>query len=68
MSQQGLGGLTNPFVTRESTLGPISVWAATVFSLTVYELTVALWADEFIRHVGKEFLGLFLSSHRLNFP
>jgi hypothetical protein len=47
--------------------GPISQWAATLFSLTVYEVTGAVWADEFIRHVGKEFRGLFLSSHRLNF-
>jgi len=31
--------------------GPISQWAATQFSLTVYESTGAVWADESIRHL-----------------
>jgi hypothetical protein len=29
----------------------ISEWAATQFSLTVYEATRAVWADESIRHL-----------------
>jgi hypothetical protein len=31
--------------------GAISEWAATLFSLTVYESTGAVWADESIRHL-----------------
>jgi hypothetical protein len=37
MSQQGLCGMTNPFVTYEAVSGAISDWAATQFSLTIYE-------------------------------
>jgi len=48
--------------------GAISEWAATQFSLTVYESTGAGWADETIRHLGKHFRGLFLSGQRLSYP
>jgi len=104
MSQQGLFGLTNPFVTCESTFegyiwvgsdsvfrdclwvqrgcvgwqirsspveavsGAIYEWAAIQFSLTVYESTGAVWADESIRHLWKHFRGLYLSGKRLSFP
>ena len=104
MSKQGLYGLTNPFVTCESSfggyflvssdsvfldsfwvnmgcvgwrihgslvkavLGAVDEWAATHFSLTVYESTGAVWSDESIRHPWKQFRGLFLSGQRLSFP
>jgi len=87
MSQQGLWGLTNPFVTCEKSLegyfwvgsdsvfldclgvtrgclgcrfhspplktvsAAISEWAASQFSLTVYESTGAVWSDESIHHL-----------------
>jgi hypothetical protein len=51
MSQQGLFGLTNPFDTCESNFEAISEWAATQFSLTFYESTGDVWADESIRHL-----------------
>jgi hypothetical protein len=44
--------------------GAIYEWAASQFSLTVYDST---GADESIRHVGKEFRGLLLSGQRLSF-
>jgi hypothetical protein len=46
----------------------ISEWAATLFSLTVYESTGVVWADESIRHLWKQFRGLFLTRRRLSFP
>jgi hypothetical protein len=46
MSEQGLCGLTNPFVTCESSFGGYCEWVATQFSLTVYESTGAVWDDE----------------------
>jgi hypothetical protein len=91
MSQQGLCGLTNPFITCENSFrscfcegaasvfgdclqvkrgcagtrihsspvqgvsGAICEWAASQFSLTVYESTGAVGADESIRHMWKEF-------------
>jgi len=51
MSRQGQRGLTNPFVTYESTFGAYFSVGATQFSLTVYESTGAAWADESIRHL-----------------
>jgi hypothetical protein len=42
MSQQGLYGLTNPFVTSERISWAIFDWAATQFSLTEYESTGAV--------------------------
>jgi len=45
-----------------------SEWAGTQFSLTVYESIGAVWAEESIRHLGKQFPGLFLSGQRLRFP
>jgi hypothetical protein len=47
--------------------GAISEWAASQFSLTVYESTGPVWADESIRHLCKEFRGLFLTGHRVSF-
>jgi len=37
MGQEGLCGLTNPFVTCDLVSGAVYEWAATQFSLTVYE-------------------------------
>jgi hypothetical protein len=104
MSQKGLWGLTNSFVTCEKRFegcfwvgsnlvfldclwvtrgclgsrihwppvkavsGAISEWEASQFSLTVYESTGAVGADESIRHMWKEFWGLLLSGQRLSFP
>jgi len=104
MSQQGLCGLMNPFVTRESSfrgdfwessdsvfhdclwvksgyvgwqilsspvkviLGAFFDWASTQFSLTVCESTEAVWPDESIHQLRKQFLGLFLSGQWLKFP
>jgi hypothetical protein len=34
----------------ETVSGAISEWAATQFSLTVYESKWVVWADELIRH------------------
>jgi hypothetical protein len=48
--------------------GAIFEWAASHFSLTVYESTGAVGADESIRHIWKEFGGLLLSGQRLSFP
>jgi len=42
-------------------------WAATLFSLTVYESTGAVWADESIRHLWKQFRVLYLRGQRLSF-
>jgi len=103
ISQQGLWGLTNPFVTCENSFkgyfwvgsnsvfldclwvtrgclgcqihsplvkavsGAISEWAASQFSLNVYESTGVVWADECIRHLCKDFRGLFLTGHRVSF-
>jgi hypothetical protein len=47
--------------------GSIFGSAASHFSLTVYESPVAVWADESIRHLLKEFRGLFLTGHRVSF-
>jgi hypothetical protein len=46
-----LFGLQNPFATCESSFEAISEWAASQFSLTVYESTGAVWADESIHHL-----------------
>jgi hypothetical protein len=43
--------MPNPFATCERIWGALSEGAATCFSLTVYESTGAVWADEFIRHL-----------------
>jgi hypothetical protein len=61
MSHQGLFGLPNSFATCESSFGGISEWEASQFSLTVYESTGAVEADESIRHMWKEFWGLLLT-------
>jgi hypothetical protein len=42
-------------------------WAPSQFSLTVYESTGAVGADEFIRHMWKEFRWLLLRGQRLSF-
>jgi hypothetical protein len=51
MSQQGLRGLTNPFITCEGVSGAIFVMATTQFFVTVEESKGAVWADESIRHL-----------------
>jgi hypothetical protein len=48
--------------------GVIYEWAASQFSLTVYESIGAVWAGECILHLCKEFRGLFLTGHRVSFP
>jgi hypothetical protein len=45
-----------------------SKWAATQFSVTVYESKGAVLADKFIRHLWKQFRGLFMSGKQLSFP
>jgi len=47
---------------------PIYEWAATQFSLTVFESTGAVCADESKRHLYMQCQGLFLSGQRLSFP
>jgi len=68
ISQQGLCGLTNPFVTCESTFeGYLWVDNVSVF-------LDCLWVNRgcvgwrIIRHLWQQFRGLFLSGHRLSFP
>jgi hypothetical protein len=51
MSQKGLSGQRNPFVTCERSCRGIFDWATSQFSLTVYESTGAVRADESIRHL-----------------
>jgi len=59
MSQKGLFGMTNPFVTCESSLrGDFSEGSDSVFQ-TPYESKGAVWAYESIRHLWKEFRRLF---------
>jgi len=48
--------------------GATSEWAATQFSLIVYESPGAVWADESIGHLWKEFRGVFLTIQRVRFP
>jgi hypothetical protein len=43
-------------------------WAPSQFSLTVFESTKAVGADESIRHMRKDFQGQLLSGQRLSFP
>jgi hypothetical protein len=68
MTHQGLFRLPNPFASSESTFGAISEWAASQFSLTVYESKGVVWADECIHHVSKEFQGPFLTRQPVSFP
>jgi hypothetical protein len=46
----------------------ISEGAASQFSLTVYESTGAMGADESIRRLEKQFRGLYLNGLRVSFP
>jgi hypothetical protein len=46
----------------------ISECSPTQFSLTVYEYTGAVWVDESISNLSKQFRGLFLNGQRLSFP
>jgi len=59
---------TYPFVTCERSFGAIFEWAPSQFSLSVYESTKAVGADESIRHMRKKFRGQLLSGQRLSFP
>jgi len=104
MSQMGLCGQTNPFVTCERSFGgyfllgtksvfldclwvnkgcrgwrihsshakrvsrATSEWAAIKFSFTVYESLGAVWDDESIHHLWKQFRGLYLNGQRVSFP
>ena len=52
----------------ETVLVTISVLAATQFSLNVPESIGAVCADESMRHLWKQFLGLFQSGQRVSFP
>jgi hypothetical protein len=67
MSQQGLCGLMNPSSPMKAVSGAILELATTQFSLTVSESTGAVWANESIHHVWKQFRGLFLIRQRLSF-
>jgi hypothetical protein len=51
----------------ETVVVMISVLAATQFSLNVPESTGAVCADA-MRHLWKQFLGLFQSGQRVSFP
>jgi len=44
------------------------VRAPTQFLVTVYESKGAVWADEYIRRLGKQFRGLYLNAQRVSFP
>jgi len=46
----------------------ISEWEATQFSVTVYESKGVVLADKFVRHLWKQFWGLFMSGKQLSFP
>jgi hypothetical protein len=48
--------------------GAISEWAMSQFSLTVYESTGAVGAYESIRHMWKQFQGLYLNGQHVSFP
>jgi len=48
--------------------GAIFEWAPNQFSLTVYESTKAVGADESIRHMRKDIQRQLLSGQRLSFP
>jgi len=65
---RGCVGWRIHFLNCESSFGG-SLWVGrTQLSLTVYESTGAVWADESIRHLWKQFRRLFLSGQRLSFP
>jgi len=44
------------------------VRAPTQFLVIVYESKAAVWANESIRHLCKEFRGLYLNGQRVSFP
>jgi hypothetical protein len=46
----------------------ISERAATLFSFIVSESTGGVYAEDFMRHLWKQFLRLFLRGQRLSFP
>jgi hypothetical protein len=46
----------------------ISERAATLFSFIVSESTGGVCAEDFMRHLWKQFLRLFLRGQRLSFP
>jgi predicted nuclease of restriction endonuclease-like RecB superfamily len=59
MNQQGLWGLTNPIVTCESSFRDIFEGVANQFSLTVSESVGAMYADESLCYLFKQFGGLY---------
>jgi len=68
MSQKGLCGRRIHSSPLKGVSGAIFEWAPSQFSLTVYESTKAVGADESIRHMRKEFRGQLLSGQRVSFP
>jgi hypothetical protein len=59
MSHQGLCGMTKPSSAVKAVSGATSQWSATQFSLTIYESTGAVWAQESICHLWISFGGYF---------
>jgi len=67
LSQQGLCALMNPWVSSGNSFGGYFwVGSDSVFLDCLWDNRV--WADESIRHLSKQFWGLFLSGQRLSFP
>jgi hypothetical protein len=67
MSQQGLCALTNHSSPVKAVWGAISEWSATQFSLTFFESTGVVRAEDSWCHLWKQFLD-DLSAQRLSFP
>jgi len=64
---RGCGGWRIHSALVKAVSGAISERATTRFFVTVYESKGAVWANESIRHLWKEFRGLFLTGHRVSF-
>jgi len=67
MSHRGCLGCRIHSPPVKAVSGAISKWAASHFSLTVYESTGAVVAGESIQHLWKQFQGRFLRGQRLGF-
>jgi len=68
LSQQRLCALTNLYVSYGSSFGDYFWGGSDSFSLTIFESTTAVRADESIRQLRKLFRWWFLNRHRLRFP
>jgi len=55
MSQQGLCGMTNHSSPVKAVSGAISKWSATQFSLTFYDSTGVMRAEDSLCHLWKQF-------------